>query len=197
MNDTSLVSVLAALLASGCFLVKKDTPPDAGAAMAPQCEAQMQKLHAYCAEFPDQVPEAAVTHIKGQRDALVMQCKYAPTDPAVVEVDGCVAGLEGRSNAQGAEASTRQAAAADKVPHVKADPKYQEILATWKGQSDDAQLACDDAEDRRRARMDNATTAQRKCDRVTEELRATEAQMRAILESHGIDPRDAPALGLW
>lgn len=198
MNTAVLLPCLVAALVSGCFLAKKSAQPqDPAASMAPQCEATAAKLQSACEEAPAEASSALSAHLERQRAALAPHCSDPSVEPAFAKLDQCLASLHTRGQAEQEEALARQEAVKDKVPYVKADQKYQDTLATWQAQVDDTNLACDDAEDRRRARMDNAATAQRKCDRLSEQLRETEAQMRAILESHGIDPRDAPALGLW
>ncbi|MGH1348215.1 MAG: hypothetical protein ACRBN8_42060 [Nannocystales bacterium] len=192
------LAILVGTLPLACVTKRLDAATaDASAQMSPACVQTIANLRQQCESASDAALEGLTQVLPQQRASLAVSCSDPAGQAAIAELDTCLSQLEARKSAYDAEAESRQSEVQDRVPQVKADPEYQATVEAWKRQRDLVRLQCSDADVRRNVRDANAGAARRECDRMKDGLDDLSADMRGILERHGIDPRDARALGLW
>ncbi len=193
----ALIGALISALNVACVSkMMEDNIANASPQNAPGCIQTVNKLTEQCNSASDDTLDGLMSVLPQQRASLGPTCSDPAVQPALHDLDACLAGLEQRKIAQDAEAATRRAEAQGRVPDVKADPDYQSIAEAWKRQNDIVKLQCSDAERRRQVRDSHADESRRECDRLRTRLDEISASLREVLERHGIDPRDARALGL-
>lgn len=190
--------VLAVLSACGASQAPANQP---AAADSPNCASMAQSFDALCADpsMRQANPEAMAgvrSGMEQQHAFITANCRTLATPERVAKMDACLAQVRGVAQTSGSEAAARRSAAAPKVPEVRADPAFQAATAKVRTLLDEQTLHCENADNATKDGSPNAELWRRKCLDAQDRASAANAERNAILGRHGIDPRDAAALGL-
>ncbi|MGI5863217.1 MAG: hypothetical protein ACOX6T_14325 [Myxococcales bacterium] len=211
-------AVLSSLFALGCAAQSAGTrdsvwdseSPDAPAAVgevstseqdqediacARQIRADSEKL---CGDAPPTLPEAYAERARRIWQRHTERCPGMRSRAALRELDECVTSLEEAPNQVDMETQARRDAARAKLEDLRADPLFAHARRRVREAREEASLASQDYE---QAYQRGAATAVRfraeAWEQAEKNLQEAEGRLLELIVKHGIDPRDARALGVW
>jgi hypothetical protein len=191
------------LLLGGCVSSAQPAQGTTRTAAAddPNCASMAQSFDALCAnpnvrQAPPEAATAMKTTLDKQRSFIVSFCPSVAVPERVAKMDACIATVGQVAQSTAAEADARRSAAAPKVAEVRADPEYQAAAAKVRALLDEQRLHCENAANAERDQSPNLELWRKKCRDAEDRTATANGQRLAIVQRHGIDPRDADALGL-
>ena len=161
----------------------------------------VQSFDALCADptvqkAPPEATEALRKTLEQQRGFITTHCGSIAVPERVAKMDACIADIGHLAQTSTSAAAARRSAASPKVAEVRADPEYQAAAAKLRTLLDEQQLHCENADNAEKDGSPNLGLWRTKCRQAEDRAAAANGERHAILRRHGIDPRDADALGL-
>jgi hypothetical protein len=170
------------------------------AQLAQSCAGSIDLLlTTYCnAQAETSLTRSQFNPVKQQAAGMRMQCgRQASVAPKLAELDACAARLDASVGAENAAQAERLPLVRAKATEVRADPEYLKLLESWKSAKHAVTVTGDNWEIAKRESNRSVFEYQSRHKDAVKHKDAVAAAMRAFFARHGIDPRDAAAVGLW
>lgn len=198
----SLISV-ALLVAMPSFAGPFKLPAPAAQQASAGCAMQASMMRqTWCGQLqtPGLSPETLkviLQNARAQRDQIAGYCTDDAAKAELAQLDACLNGVSEATAVADTEAEARRAAAGPAVASLNADPNYVPTRDRARTLKSQVQRTCQDATQAKQRGDIDWPLKKRDCDAADANWDAAAAEMRALLQKHGIDLRDGEALGLW
>lgn len=123
------------------------------------------------------------------------QCSDPESAARIQKLQACVDGYQAAYEAKVGQHDGVRRKYAKETAEVKADPAYAQLLDKWALARDEADIAENDWV--QKGKRQSSSPYFRVYEAKKSTLDKLSAEMRALLAKHGVDPKDATALGLF
>ena len=211
-------AVLSCLFAFGCAAQNaesRDTVWDSESPDAPEVVGEVstneqERADISCArqiradgekaggDAPPTLPEGYAERARRLWQQHTDRCPGMRSRAALRELDECVKGLEQAPNQVDLQTQARRDDARANLGELRADPLFAHARRLVREARDEASMAAQDYEQAyQRGTATNVRFRAEAWEQAEKSLQEAEDRLREIIVKHGIDPRDARALGVW
>jgi hypothetical protein len=203
MRQALIGPALILALLAGCAArqpgrAPRATPPSGGASADTDCARQVRATaERLCADAPPSLPDGYALRARVRYGELARTCSGPRSRHALRRLDECVTELEADPGQIDPATAERRRETRARVDTVRADPLYPRAVRRLRAATAEADRAAEDFRsalqagdpDELRFRLETWTSAE-------QEAHVAARELERLIADHGIDLRDARALGL-